>query len=76
VIMQECDVSTESRRGRASDVVNGCKVIAVMWILIPINQGQGGLRCRGGAVEKGQEILAPTDTHSHTPVCTHVNIRQ
>lgn len=33
------------KKERASDVVNGCKLIAVMWILIPINQGQCGLWC-------------------------------
>lgn len=44
-IVRECQTSTESTKERASDVVNGCKLIAVMWILIPINQGQCGLRC-------------------------------
>lgn len=45
VIVQECKMSTESEKERASDVANGCKLIAVMWILIPINQGQCGLLC-------------------------------
>lgn len=44
-IEQECKMSTESEKERASDVANGCKLIAVMWILIPINQGQCGLLC-------------------------------
>lgn len=44
-IVRECQTSTESTKERASDVVNGCKLISVMWILIPINQGQCGLRC-------------------------------
>lgn len=45
VIVQECKMSAESGKERASDVANGCKLIAVMWILIPINQGQCGLLC-------------------------------
>lgn len=45
MIVQECKMSTESEKERASDVANGCKLIAVMWILIPINQGQCGLLC-------------------------------
>lgn len=54
---------------RASDVVNGCKLIAVMWILIPINQGQCGLRCHspgGGRREAGRH----TNTKQHTCCCT------
>ena len=43
VVVQECKMSTESKTARANDVANGCKLIAVMWILIPINQGQCGL---------------------------------
>lgn len=54
VIVQECKMSTESEKERASDVANGCKLIAVMWILIPINQGQCGLLChRCTAGKKG-----------------------
>lgn len=45
VIVPERKMSAESERERAGDVANGCKLIAVMWILIPINQGQCGLLC-------------------------------
>lgn len=69
VIVQECKMSAESEKERASDVANGCKLIAVMWILIPINQGQCGLLCHlctaggkgcGGRVGGGGTTV-PTD---------------
>lgn len=63
-------MSTESKKERASNVVNGCKLIAVMWILIPINQGQCVLLwhpCMG----RGSRDLTDTGTginmqHMHT----------
>lgn len=55
MIVQECKMSAESQKEGASDVVNGCKLIAVMWILIPINQGQCGLWCHLCTFRKRQE---------------------
>lgn len=61
VIVQECKMSTESKKERANDVANGCKLIAVMWILIPINQGQCGLLCHlcmvGKRLQKCRNVL-------------------
>lgn len=58
MIVQECKMSTESEKERASNVANGCKLIAVMWILIPIYQGQCGLmchRCTAGGKRLGRK---------------------
>lgn len=72
MIVQECKMSTESEEERASDVANGCKLIAVMWILIPINQGQCGLlchRCTAGGKRLGRKkggggTTLPTDSQT------------
>lgn len=66
------NVHREQERERASDVVNGCKLIAVMWILIPINQGQCGLRCHLYMAGKRQDGALIWETHTHTYWHTHM----
>lgn len=72
---EKCPQRARKKR-RASDVVNGCKLIAVMWILIPINQGQCSLRCHPCmAGKKTGGSLDLIDTHSHTHIHVYTNTK-
>lgn len=75
VIVQECKMSTESKTERTNGAVNGCKLIAVMWTLIPINQGQCGLLCHlcvvgkgGGGLQIYMYICNSVEIYSHNVI--------